>query len=229
MDRPPGDEETSIGTARVMPGANEILGRFRHRFIAAPKPGRALLLFHGTGGNEDDLLPLGRALDPGAALLGVRGQVLENGAPRYFRRLAEGVFDEADVVVRANAMAEFIAAAVVNYRIAKETLVAIGYSNGANLAAAMLLLGLGSFHSAILFRAMVPLSHPPEISLQGRHVLISAGVFDPIVTVQQTEALSVLLRERGAQVDLKLQDSGHDLSTSDIVSGRDWLASTPIA
>src|SRR5437764_10890889 len=128
---------------------------FIHRFEPAESP-RSLLLLHGTGGDENDLIDLGHAIDPGAALLSPRGKVLESGAPRFFRRLAEGVFDEADVVKRAEELANFVRAACGAYDIDPKQLVAVGYSNGANIAAAMILLGLSPFSRAILLRPMVP-------------------------------------------------------------------------
>ncbi len=140
---------------------------FSHRFLPANSleaEARTLLLLHGTGGDENDLLDLGHAIDSTAALLSPRGKVLENGAPRFFRRLAEGVFDEADVAARAKELALFVEAAMVDYEIDREKLVTVGYSNGANIAAAMMLLGIAPFSKAILFRAMVPLSQvPPNI------------------------------------------------------------------
>src|SRR5256885_34211 len=131
---------------------------FTHRFIPALEspPQRVLLLLHGTGGDENDLLPLGRELDPAAALLSPRGKVLENGMPRFFRRLAEGVFDEADVRARAHELADFVAAAREQYRIAAP--IALGYSNGANIAAAVMLLRPETLAGGILLRAMAPLA-----------------------------------------------------------------------
>src|SRR6059058_4401566 len=151
---------------------------FTYRFIAGTGD-RTLLLLHGTGGNENDLLPLGRSIDPDASLLSPRGKILENGAPRFFRRLAEGVFDEEDVVARANELAEFVSGASRKYDFDLKALITVGYSNGANIASAMMLLGALKAHGAILFRPMVPLAHPPPQSLGGCEVLISGGRFDP--------------------------------------------------
>src|SRR5258707_11341314 len=139
---------------------------------------RPLLLLHGTGGNENDLLLLGRTIDPDAALLSPRGKVLENGAPRFFRRLAEGVFDEKDLVARAHELANFVSVAAKKHGFDQNTLVAIGYSNGANIASTMMLLGVLKFRGAILFRPMVPLSYPPETTLENCAVLICGGRFD---------------------------------------------------
>jgi phospholipase/carboxylesterase len=205
---------------RFVPGGSDRQSG-RHR---PPGSDRTLLLLHGTGGNEDDLLELGRAIDPQAALLSPRGQVLENGAPRFFRRLAEGVFDEADVIQRAYDLANFVSSASKKYGIKPDELVAVGYSNGANIAAAMMLLGVPHFRKAVLFRAMVPLSKikpPPDLS--GLRVLISAGQFDPIARPPIAEALAGLLRDDGAEVTLQLRESGHELTSDDVTSAQEWL------
>ena len=129
---------------------------FIHEFVAG-KSNRTLLLLHGTGGNERDLIPLGRELDPNAALLSPRGKILENGMPRFFRRLAEGVFDLEDLKKRTHELADFVVAAADRYKIDIHNIVAVGYSNGANIAASMLLLRPEILSAAILFRAMLPL------------------------------------------------------------------------
>lgn len=201
---------------------------FRYEFVRGSSQ-RTLLLLHGTGGNENDLLPLGRALDKTAALLSPRGQVLENGAPRFFRRLAEGVFDEADVIARAEQLKEFVHAASGEHRFELTNITVLGYSNGANIASAMMLLGLMKFADAILLRPMVPLSNPPRANLRGQRVLISAGRLDPIATTAQVNALAELLRERGADAEVVMQQSGHGLTGADLESGRDWLAGAAIA
>ena len=199
---------------------------FIHRFEPAPDRGgstRALLLLHGTGGNESDLLPVGRALDPTAALLSPRGQVLENGMPRFFRRLAEGVFDEKDVIKRAGELAKFVRAAADEYQLDLGRMVAVGYSNGANIAAAILLLGLAPFRSALLFRAMVPLLPEHLPSLTGSRVLVSSGLRDPIVPPANAQRLVSLLREGGADAELKPQPAGHELTSRDLDDAREWL------
>src|SRR4051812_17279947 len=153
---------------------------FIHRFERGARPAsQPLLILHGTGGNEDDLVPLGRMVAPGAPLLSPRGKVLEHGMPRFFRRLAEGVFDEDDVRARAHELADFVAAARKHYGIAAP--VALGYSNGANIAAAVMLLRPEVLAGGILLRAMVPLANmAPNGGLDGKTALIVSGVRDPI-------------------------------------------------
>lgn len=201
---------------------------FIHRFIRGTNQ-RTLLLLHGTGGNENDLLPLGRAIDADASILSPRGKVLENGAARFFRRVAEGVFDEEDVVVRAHELAKFISAAAKTYDFDERAIFAVGYSNGANIASAMILLGLLNLRGAILFRPMVPLSRVPNTSLENFAVLLCAGRFDPIATSEQVDMLAELFRQRGAEVELRSQQSGHELTKADIESAREWLAASAIA
>lgn len=201
---------------------------FVYRFIPG-KGEQTLLLLHGTGGNEADLLPLGFAIAPDASLLSPRGRVLENGAPRFFRRLAEGVFDEQDVIERANELAEFVSGAARKYDFDLNALMMVGYSNGANIASAMMLLGALKAEGAILFRPMVPLAHPPQQSLGSCEVLISGGRFDPIATPDQVNALADLLRQRKAHVDVRMQESGHQLTDRDVETARDWLAPSAVA
>src|SRR5260370_36049476 len=150
---------------------------------------RPLLLLHGTGGNERDLIPLGRELDPTASLLSSRGKVLENGMHRFFRRLAEGVFDVEDLKKRANELADFVISAAERYEIDMKRIVAVGYSNGANIAASMLLLRPEILHAAILFRAMVPLVPDNIPDLSSRRAWIGAGNQDPIVPATETQRL----------------------------------------
>lgn len=196
---------------------------FVHRFVPANgNTGRVLLLLHGTGGDESDLLPIGRELDPEAALLTPRGNVSENGHPRFFRRFAEGVFDEEDVVRRANELADFLLAAAAKYEFDAKTVTAIGYSNGANIAAAMLLLRPAALEAAVLFRAMVPLSKPAAAKLEGKRVFISAGSQDPIIPRENVENLAGFLRASGAEVQVVVQDAGHGLP-EDLAAAERWL------
>jgi phospholipase/carboxylesterase len=198
---------------------------FIHGFIPAPRSPatRVLLLLHGTGGDENDMVPLGRDLDPAAALLSLRGNVLENGMPRFFRRLAEGVFDEEDVVRRAHELAEFIPAAAAKYQFDPATLTAVGYSNGANIAAAVLLLRPGVIRSAILLRAMVPLTPATTPDLAGTRVMICSGTSDPIVPVENAGRLNDMLRQAGAEVTLRFEEAGHQLVFDELAAAKKWL------
>jgi phospholipase/carboxylesterase len=198
---------------------------FIHHFIPAHEipPRRVLLLLHGTGGNENDMVPLGRDLDPSAALLSLRGNVLEKGMPRFFRRLAEGVFDEEDVVRRANELADFIPAAAAKYEFDPATLTAVGYSNGANIAGAVLLLRPGVIKSAVLLRAMVPLTPAALPDLTGIRVLICSGTRDPIIPVENAERLSAMLRDGGAEVTLRFEEAGHQLVFDELAAAKKWL------
>lgn len=204
---------------------SEALG-FVHRYVSPVEPGRGitLLLLHGTGGNEDDLLPLGRQLAPGAALLSPRGQVLERGLPRFFRRLAEGVFDVEDLITRARDLAGFVRRASAAYGFDPRRVVAAGYSNGANMAASLLLLHPRVLAGAVLFRAMVPLEPPAPPDLTGVPVLLSAGRHDPLISVEGAERLADLLRRAGAHVTLRWHEVGHGLTAAEIAAARAWLA-----
>src|SRR5207248_481083 len=166
---------------------------FIHEFVQGASS-RTLLLLHGTGGNERDLIPLGRELDPNASLLSPRGKILESGMPRFFRRLAEGVFDLEDLKTRTNELADFVADAVRHYKLAADQVVGVGYSNGANIAASMLLLRPEIMHAAILFRAMVPLIPETLPDLSSVRVWISAGDQDPIIPASEAKRLAELLR-----------------------------------
>ncbi|HEX8680375.1 MAG TPA: alpha/beta hydrolase [Chthoniobacterales bacterium] len=197
---------------------------FIHRYIpSSTGSARVLLLLHGTGGDESDMLPIGRELDPDAAILSPRGKVLENGAPRFFRRFAEGVFDEEDVMRRAHELADFLAAAAAKYAFALDRVTAVGYSNGANIAAAMMLLRTEAIREAVLFRAMVTLSNPPQSDLSGRAVLISAGRRDPIIPLENAQRLTSALQQAGATVQLEVQEASHALVQGDLVVAKRFL------
>lgn len=183
-----------------------------------------LLLLHGTGGNEDDLIPLGRHLAPQANLLSPRGQVSENGMPRFFRRLAMGVFDTDDLKRRTYELAGFVEQAAEIYALDRDVVVAVGYSNGANIAASLLLLRPGLLHGAALLHAMVPFVPEHDIDLAGTSVLLTGGRYDAIVPVEQSDELGRLLREAGAGVDVALFPGGHELTEAEIAATSEWLA-----
>ena len=199
-----------------------MISDFIHEFVPGSSS-RTVLLLHGTGGNERDLIPLGRELDPNAALLSPRGKVLENGMPRFFRRLAEGVFDLEDLKYRTNELADFVTAAAQHYGFATDQLVAVGYSNGANIAASMLLLRPEIMHRAILFRAMVPLVPDKSPDLSSVRVWIGAGDQDPIIPGSEAQRLVELLRRADADVTIRFFNAGHGLTNDDVVTARDWL------
>ena len=199
---------------------------FIHRFVPANAPDApTLLLLHGTGGDEDSLLDLGRALSPDAALLSPRGRVLENGmTPRFFRRLAEGVFDEDDLRARTHELADFVGTAAGRYGFNTGRVVAVGFSNGANIAAATLLLRPGVLRGAVLLRATVPLAPAAPPDLRGTNVLLAAGSHDPLVPRENTERLAAMLREGGAAVSLRWAEAGHQLTSAEVAEVRNWLA-----
>ena len=190
---------------------------YLHRFEPATQPGTPpLLLLHGTGGNENDLLPIGRQLAPGAALLSPRGNVSEHGMPRFFRRFAEGVFDLEDVAKRTQQLADFVRDAAGDYGFAPGSLTAVGYSNGANIAASLLLLRPESLAGAVLLRPMVVLQPKQLPDLRGKRIAIISGRYDPIVPVDQPETLAAMFRDAGAEVELHWLESGHQLSGADL-------------
>jgi phospholipase/carboxylesterase len=195
---------------------------FIHRFEPADPPAtQPVLLLHGTGGNEDDLLPLGHMVAPRSALLSPLGKVRENGMPRFFRRVAMGVFDEDDVRARANDLADFVEQACKAYDIAAP--IALGYSNGANVAAAVLLLRPAILSGAILLRATVPFAQPPRTALAGTPVLILSGATDPMISADGGARLATALKASGADVTQRTLPVGHELSQADVSLSRAWL------
>ena len=196
---------------------------FIHQFIPGSSD-RTLLLLHGTGGDEGQLLGLGRELDPTAALLSPRGPVSENGHLRFFRRLAEGVFDLEDLKRRTDDLAEFIGAAAAHYRLDPEKIVAVGYSNGANIAASILLRRSGTLRTAVLFRAMVPLQPETLPNLTRVRVWIGGGKHDTLIPPEETEQLAELLRRAGAEVTARFFDADHSLTNTEFVVVQRWLA-----
>jgi phospholipase/carboxylesterase len=201
------------------------LAAYVHRWIPGDGAQVALLL-HGTGGNEDDLLPLAAQLLPGASILALRGNVLEGPMPRFFRRLAEGVFDEQDLALRTTQLASFIRAAADAYRFDLASLTAIGFSNGANIAANVLLRDPGLIRRAVLFRAMVPSETTPPPTGAGTPVYIGAGRRDPIIPAANVERLAALLRDSGADVTLEWRAAGHGLTAEDVHGAQRWLATS---
>jgi len=177
---------------------------------------RPLLLLHGTGADEHDLLPLGEALDPGAALLSPRGTVLENGMPRFFRRLREGVFDEDDLRARVDKLAGFVATAGERHDATPGSWWAVGFSNGANIASALLLRRPEVLAGAVLFAAMVPFADPPDADLTGKTVVVANGRRDPMATADHTRRLVSQLRERGADLTEVPHDGGHAIDPAGV-------------
>ena len=199
---------------------------FLHRFVPASDPASkvTLLLLHGTGGNEEDLIPLGQELLPGAAVLSPRGKVLENGMPRFFRRLAEGVFDIEDLKQRAEELSVFIEAAREQYALQNQKLVATGYSNGANIAGGVILLDPHRLSGAVLFRPMVPFKPDRVPDLTGMPIFISAGRRDPIVSPANTDELAEMFKAGGAEVAMNWHQGGHELGIDDVDAARLWLS-----
>jgi predicted esterase len=188
-----------------------------------------LLLLHGTGGTEEDLLPVGSMLAPGAALLSPRGKVLEGRMPRFFRRLAEGVFDVEDLVARTHELAGFVERATAAYSLDPTRITALGFSNGANIGASLLLLHPHLLRGAALLRPMVPLEPSPLPNLEGTPVLLAAGQNDPLIAPEETERLAALLRRAGADVSVAWSPGGHGLVPGDIETARGWFAEKGLA
>ncbi len=202
---------------------------FVHRYVppeagAEPAGGTTLLLLHGTGGDENDLLPLGRGLLPGAGMLSPRGRVLERGAPRFFRRLAEGVFDQEDLARRTNELAEFIVSAATAYALDRDGIVAVGFSNGANIAASLLLRRPGLLRGAVLLSPMLPYEPDALPDLSGTSVFIGAGRTDPIAPAEQVERLATVLRQTGADVTVHWQSAGHTITKDELDAAHRWMA-----
>ena len=202
----------------------ETLLDFVHVYEPPAAPDKPpVLVLHGTGGNEHDLLPLGRALIPGAGVLSPRGKVLERGMPRFFRRLAEGVFDLDDLRLRTDELARFVGEAADRYGFDSRRVMGAGFSNGANIAASTLLLRPGVLDSAVLFSPMVPIvpDNPPD--LRTVNVFMSAGRQDPLVEPSNTQRLADMIKKYGADVTLRWTNGGHSLSADDVEAAAAWL------
>lgn len=206
-------------TANGLPPASEFL----HRWDPRPGAERTLLLLHGTGGDENDLVPLGDLIDPSANLLSPRGPVLENGMPRFFRRLAEGKFDMDDLHRRTKELSDFIVAASAKYEFDLSGLTAVGFSNGANIAASVMLSYPEVLRRGILLRAMVPFVPADAPDLSGSSVLIAAGESDQIISPRESRKLAEMMEKYGAKVALEWIQSGHQLTRADIDTARAWL------
>jgi len=195
---------------------------FVHRFVPAQQPGLPpLLVLHGTGGHENDLLPLAARLAPGAAVLSPRGKVVENGAPRFFRRVNEGVFDIKDLKFRTQELADFVIRAGKAYGIGRP--IAVGFSNGANIAASMLLLRPEVLEGAVLIRVTTPFEWEKAPDLTGIPVLVLSGARDPLVPAAKRDKLVAMLKAAGADVTYEVLNAQHHLSADDIVVAGGWL------
>lgn len=198
---------------------------FVHKFV--PPTGGSqltLLLLHGTGGNESDLIHLGHELSPGAALLSPRGNVLENGMPRFFKRMGEGIFDLNDLADQTHNLAVFTREASKAYGFPLGRVVAVGYSNGANIAGSTLILHPETLAGAVLFRPMVPFVPDAMPQLSGKPILILAGSRDSIVPKEETERLAGLLKRAGADLTLNWADATHGITGDEVGTGKEWLA-----
>lgn len=200
---------------------------YQHVFEPGTHPAAPpLLLLHGTGGSEHDLLRVGRAISPGSALLSPRGDVSEGGALRFFARLAEGVFDPQEITRRTHALGDFVAAATAHYKLDARRLIAVGFSNGANIAATLLLLRPETLGGGILLRSMVVLDQPAAPgSLSGKRVLLANGSMDPLVPPDHPEHLAELLRAGGADVQVNLIAASHGLTPQDVAAAQAWIQS----
>jgi predicted esterase/catechol 2,3-dioxygenase-like lactoylglutathione lyase family enzyme len=226
-----GVSSTGVSFLATTTGPEDVSGDalgFVHRYLPPNASGEltggtTLLLLHGTGGDEEDLLPLGRALLPGAGMLSPRGKVLERGAPRFFRRLAEGVFDQADLAARTEELAQFVEGATTSYHLEPDGIVAVGFSNGANIAASLLLRRPGLLRGAILLSPMVPFEPESLPHLDGTPIFIGAGRSDTIAPPAQAERLAELLRQAGADVHLHWDPDGHSVTRAELDAAHEWL------
>ncbi len=194
-----------------------------HEYVEGSPAAPLLLLLHGTGGSPGDLLGLARELSPDSAVLAPAGPVTEHGAARWFRRLAEGVFDHEDVVKRANQLADFVVEARKKYGLGNRRLVAVGFSNGANIAAAVVLLRPEVVREAVLFASMSPVPEPPELDLSTTRVFLANGERDPMAPLASTEELIGLLRERGADVVTQRHPGGHQITVDGVEAAKKWI------
>jgi predicted esterase len=220
------NKNTQLGFIHRFIPPNKVSGsRAREHVTKNKQVFTTLLLLHGTGGSEEDMLSLGQQIAPEAAILSPRGKVLENGMPRFFRRLSEGVFDLEDLKFRTYELADFVEQASRIYRFNLQHVIAVGYSNGANIAASELLLRPELISAAILFRAMVPLVPETLPDLTNKYIFMSSGLYDPIVPKQEAERLFGLFKKAGAKVSLNWQNSSHELTMKEVQNAEEWLHS----
>lgn len=197
----------------------------KHIFKAGTNPEKpVLLLLHGTGGTENDLMPLAAHIDPEASVLSIRGNVSENGMPRFFKRLSEGVFDMEDLKLRTEELRQFITDSAEQYDFDRSNVVAVGYSNGANIAANLLFTYGDALKAAILHHPMVPNRDTELPSLKGTPVFIAAGTNDPICPAQESEDLEKLLADAGAKVELHWENQGHQLTMPEVEAAKVWYS-----
>lgn len=196
---------------------------FKHIFIPGDLRLPVLVLLHGTGGDEHDLVELGQMVSPGSPILSLRGKVLENGMPRFFRRLAEGVFDLEDLKFRTEELKDFIEKSREQYGLGDSRFVAIGYSNGANIAASVLLSFPDVFQGAALLRAMVPFETSLKPDLQKTKILMLSGLMDPIIPIENSTLLSEMLKDAGADITFTIKPTGHGLVQADFSDLKKWL------
>jgi phospholipase/carboxylesterase len=218
---------TRLHSAHVLRRFVQSMRNFTYHYVFEEGSNRAappLLLLHGTGGDEHDLLRVGRTISPGSSLISPRGDVSEGGALRFFARLGEGIFDPAEVTRRTNALADFVLAASSHHGLESGKLIAVGFSNGANIAAALLQLRPEVLGGAILFRAMVVLDRPAAAnSLTGRRVLLANGNVDPLVPLDHPTRLAAHLRAGGAEVKVEMIPASHALTPQDVAAAQSWL------
>lgn len=195
---------------------------FKHIYIEGDKTRPALLLLHGTGGDENDLVGLAQSVSPGSAILSVRGKVLEHGMPRFFKRLAEGVFDLEDLKFRTTELADFIEEAKTEYGIT-QPLYALGFSNGANIAASVLLSKPGVIDGAVLLRAMVPFEPSILPDLSGKKIVLLSGLMDQIIPTENAKHLAWMFKQSGADITFSMKPAGHTLTQADISDITSWL------
>jgi phospholipase/carboxylesterase len=191
--------------------------------------GFTILALHGTGGNEHDLIQMAKSVAPQSSILSPRGKVIEGtDHHRFFRRIAEGVFDIDDLKFRTHELADFVTAASEHYGFDKNNLYALGFSNGANIASSLFLLCPEVLAGGVLLRGMLPLDpDKDEIEmlpdLRGKHILLSNGTRDPIIPLDNAKKLVSLYKQLGATITHELNPASHGLIKSDIEVMQKWF------